>query len=84
MSDLSPLCDQGRTSTVRDKNPHSAIEFDLALRLLSSATRWSAAVAAPLCSIFATMSASGQTALDFCDPFIAAGGLRCPDNAAAA
>jgi hypothetical protein len=24
MTDLSPLCDQKRTSTIRDKNPHSA------------------------------------------------------------
>ena len=37
-----------------------------------------AAVVAPLRSFFAIVSATGQTALDFCDPFIATWGLCFP------
>jgi len=46
----------------------------------SDETRWSAAVAAPLRSIFAIVSATRQTALNFRDRLIASGGLRCPDQ----
>src|SRR5665213_3879048 len=46
----------------------------------SDETRWSGALAAPLRSIFAIVSATRQTALNFRDRLIASGGLRCPDE----
>jgi hypothetical protein len=80
MSDLSPVCDQKRTSTTRNK--FHRLNSILALQLLTSVTRWSAAVAAPLRSIFAIVSATRQTALSFRDRLIASGGFRTNADAA--
>jgi hypothetical protein len=49
----------------RQEPPFRPLNLILALRFLTSATRWSPAVAAPLRSMFDIVSATQRTALDF-------------------